>query len=135
MIRPPHCPQGRTWGRLTTRLGFFLLPAVLAALAGCASPQGGGSRASADERALAACSRQADDAYLRQNRDAIYQADQYVSGGRDSPFGGASGVANPSAGLSERYARETMVDDCLNAGTDQPGATPTPQIPTGINQP
>lgn len=115
------------------RLGALVLPAALAALAGCSVPLGGtsggsASRGTADSRALAACRRQADDAYLRQNRDAIYRADQYAGGGRDSPFANAA-PSNPTAGLSSRYGRETMVDDCLNAATNQPGATPTPPTP------
>ncbi len=111
------------------RLGTLVLPATLAALAGCGMPLGGNAaRGTADSRALAACRRQADDAYLRQNRDAIYRADQYAGGGRDSPFANVA-PSNPTAGLSSRYGRETMVDDCLNAATNQPGATPTPPPP------
>ena len=115
-------------------LSALFLPAMAAVLAGCAASQGGGARSSADARALAACRRQADDAYLRQNRGAIYAEDQYAAGGRDAPFGGASGITTPSSGLSDRYSRETMVDDCLSGDTDQPGATPTPQIPEGMDK-
>lgn len=117
-------------------LGVVLVPVALLALSGCARPLGdGGARSSASQRAMTACRQSADDAYLRQNRAEIYRADQYAGGGRDAPFGAASAGANPSAGLSNRYARETMLDDCLNGAADQPGTTPQAPPPTDDTAP
>lgn len=92
---------------------------ALAALLGLAACTGG-SRLHGSAAQQAACARRADEAYLRQNRGEIYRDDQYVSSGRDTPYAGSGVLTAPS--LSDRYAREQLLDNCLAGRSGSPGA-------------
>ena len=97
-------------------LGSAVLAALaLAALTACSTSFGtSANRAGASPQAMAACRHRADAVYEQQNRGAVYRTDMYAGSQRDAPFGGAGPAGNPSSGLSDLYARDTMVDDCLN---------------------
>ncbi len=108
------------------------LPVLMLALigvAGCGAPPDRGTVAQ-----QAACRERADEVYLRQNRAEIYRADQYATSTRDAPYGSSGVIGNTSSGLSGRYARDSMVSDCIagavNAATPGPGKTPDePAVP------
>ena len=111
--------------------GVAVLAALaLAGLTACAIPLGGGANQSAaSPKAMAACRQRADAVYTMQNRDAVYRADMFAGTQRDAPFAAAGVAANASSGLSARYARDTMVDDCLRGASgsaDAPPAAPEP---------
>jgi hypothetical protein len=95
---------------------LLLLGAALLGLTACAgAPRLHGS--AAQERA---CRARADEIYLKQNRADIYRADAYATSGKDAPFAGAGRLDAPS--LSDQYARDQILDACLNgAGDAQPG--------------
>jgi hypothetical protein len=72
---------------------------------------------------VSACRARADEVFQRQNRDQVYRVDTYNTDTRDAPFAtnGLKGVT--SAGLSQQYGRDNMVEDCLrssNAGPQPP---------------
>jgi hypothetical protein len=96
---------------------------AVAGLAACSHPIGStADRADATPKAMAACRQRADQVYDRQNPGDVYRSDMSAGGQRDAPFGGMGPPGNPSDGLSARYARETMLDDCLNGVSGSPGA-------------
>ena len=124
--------------RATIRVVPAVLPllAVLAVggLGACSHPIGStADRAGASPKAMAACRQRADEVWERQNRGEVYRNDTFATAERDSPFG-AGGMArtDPGAGLPDRYARETMLDDCLNAASGTPGTTPDAPPPAGL---
>lgn len=97
--------------------------ALLLGLTACASL----SRPHGEAAQHAACVRRADEVYSMQNRDAVYRADDYATSGRDAKFSGSGFLNAPS--LGDRYARERMLDNCLDARTGTPGgpvAAPAP---------
>ncbi len=96
---------------MSRRFPPFALLAPLAALAACQAPPprisaGGGGPS--DPNAAAYCRQQAEDVYNAQNRGARFQTDN-----RDSPFSGAYSPNTASRGLSDRYAMDNMVRDCM----------------------
>jgi hypothetical protein len=79
---------------------------------------GGGTSVRADAAAIAYCRQQAEDVYNAQHRSARIQSDT-----RDSPFSGAYLAGSSSRTLSDRYAMDTMIGDCLrNSAARQAGA-------------
>ncbi len=115
----------------------LLATLAVAGLTACATPIGGApSREAANPKAIAACRQRADAVYDQQNRGAVYRADTYAGSVRDAPFAGSGPAANPSSGLSGRYAHDTILDDCLSGasgsadvGTEAiPPATPAPAL-------
>lgn len=117
-------------------IGAVLLAALaLAGLAGCA--EGGGARSGATPKAMAACRQRADEVYERQNRGAVYRTDTFVASQRDAPFGGSGPAGNPSTGLSDRYAHDTILDDCLNgmASSTTTSGTPSPAAAAPVPAP
>ena len=115
--------------------GLALAAVALLALPGCSQPIGVGTttanRSAATPRAMAACRARADEVYERQNRAEVYHDDMMAGGMRDSPFAAAGTPGSPTAGLAGRYARETMLDDCLKGLAGTPGATPEAPLPAG----
>jgi hypothetical protein len=104
--------------------------ATLLGLAACAAPAHRHGSAAQE----AACAKRADEVFLRQNRAEIYRADQYAASGRDAPFAGAGRLDAPS--LSDRYAREQFLENCLAGRTGSAGATPEAPDPfVGANVP
>jgi hypothetical protein len=102
---------------------------ALAGLGGCAIPLGAANQSpqpSAD--AVAACNKRADQVFLSQNRDAVYQQDRYQTSQRDTPYSGA-GLSQPSAGLSDQFARHQDFQNCLNGGTDTGSTQPAKAAP------
>ncbi len=120
------------------RLPPIAVPLVLLALGACSfgAPPSSASRAS--QATLAACRERAEDVYVRQNRDLIYENDT-----SSTPYSAGPSTGLPMHGLSSQYAHQQMIDDCVrNTGADTlrtdapasaPGATaagPTPREPT-----
>ena len=113
----------------------LLLCASLAAL--WASACGGGGttvtpppptgQARADAATLAACRERADEVYNRQNRGTIYSINN-----RDAPFSGSYAPVPIDNGLSQRYAHQNMISDCVrNTGTESDRSTTyQPEPPT-----
>ena len=83
----------------------------------------------AEVAAVSACRARADEVFQRQNRDQVYRVDTYNTDTRDAPFGtnGLKGVT--SAGLSQQYGRDNMVQDCLRST----GAGPQPPMSRDIH--
>lgn len=111
------------------------LLAVSGALAACQAPPprfsggGGGGAGQGDAAAAASCRQQAEDVYNAQNRSARIQVDT-----RDTPFSGAYTPNMTSRGLSDRYAMDAMIGDCMrNASRREAGpdlsATPASAQP------
>lgn len=71
----------------------------------------------------AACRERADEVYAKQNRAELYQSDTYSTSTRDSPFGNSGLTGITSSGLSSRYARDTLVTDCLNSAAGNVGSS------------
>ena len=108
----------------------ILLPlALLLALGGCAAPP----RSHADAAQRVACQHRADEVFNTQNRDAVFRADTYATSGRDAPFGGGGYLNAPS--LSDRYAREQLVDNCLSVRSGAPAGEPAAPSPTITDAP
>ena len=98
---------------------------VLAALAGCAGPQGSSNRSSS--AAVRSCRASADASFNRQNRYLLSERDQ-----KDTPFSTSFVSGDTSRGLPSTYAYDTQLSDCLAASKvpqpDQP-ATSTQPLP------
>jgi len=78
-------------------------------LAGCG---GGGLRSTATPAQLAACRARADAVYDHQHRADLFRADALASN-RGTPFSGAGIIGGDSEDLSNRFARERLIDRCL----------------------
>jgi hypothetical protein len=116
-MNPPTPPRRAT---LASAVPAALL---LLGLVACNGPISSTSdRAGASPKAMAACRQRADQVYDMQNRGDVYRSDMIAGGQRDAPFGAVGNPGNVSTGLSARYARETMVDDCLNGLSVTPAA-------------
>jgi hypothetical protein len=99
------------------RTGLTLL--LVCGLAACATePPRRATLAEQD-----ACRARADEVVLKQNPGERYRDDLYVSGQRDSPFGG-TGVSDPTAGLGARFDRARLLDTCLRNVNAQPATAP-----------
>jgi hypothetical protein len=103
---------------LTTLLG--LAPA----LGGC----GLYTRPTAEDReARHDCDAEADRIFAARNR---YQLSERNS--TDTPYSGNTLPSNPTAGLSDQYERDTLVDNCLNhSAAGEPAAAPAATPPGG----
>lgn len=75
-----------------------------------------------DRDTIAACQDHADQVYDRLNRGAIYSV-----GDNGAPYSGTGLVGNPTAGLSDRYARDRMVERCVRVAPS--GAAVAPSVP------
>jgi hypothetical protein len=107
------------------RIGAVPAAVALALLAGCGHPLGDTSaREGVPPQTMAACRHRADEVFDRQNRADVYRSDMFSGGERDAPFAGSTLAGSPTAGLSARYARETLLDDCLNGIANRAGGTP-----------
>lgn len=79
----------------------------------------------ANSQTLAACRQRANEVFDRQNRGAIYAPNSSAN----SPFSANFTPDNPSRGLSQQFAHDRLVNDCVrNTGTgserSQPPAAP-----------
>ena len=97
----------------------------LAAIAACNStPPTAQQRA--DQETLAACRKQADQAFAEQNRGALYRENNSLS-----PFSTSYVPGNTTRGLPERYGRDEMVANCVrNIGSTPGAAVNRPPGPT-----
>nr|WP_294511345.1 hypothetical protein [uncultured Rhodopila sp.] len=90
--------------------------AILGALAlsACDGGAPASGQAQADAQTAAACRERADAVYDRQNRGDIYAPNSSVN----SPFSANYNPDNPSRGLSQLYAHDKLVSNCIrNTGT------------------
>ncbi len=108
---------------LATGLPMATAMAMVLALAACQAPPaprvsaGPGAGGPADPAAVAYCRQQAEDVYNAQNRGARLQTSN-----RDTPFSGAYTPNTTTRGLSDRYAMDAMIGDCIrNAANRQAG--------------
>ena len=117
-------------GRLP--LAGSLAVLALAGLAACAQPIGStANRAGATPKEMVACRQRADEVYNRRNPAEVYHSDMVAGGQRDAPFGGLGQPGQPGEGLPGQYARENLLDDCLNGLTgsaDAPASAETPAM-------
>ncbi len=99
-------------------LGVALL---LTALAGCAQRP---PKLSVTDRAtLAACRGHADQVYDRLNRGAIYSLSS-----NDAPNSSTGLVGDPTADLSNRFARDRMIARCVGGAGTTGGASIAPSF-------
>jgi hypothetical protein len=73
-----------------------------------------------DRDTLTACRTHADQVYDRNNRGAIYSV-----GANDAPSSSIGRVGDPTAVLSDRYARDRMIERCVR-GTGNAAAQSYP---------
>ncbi len=89
--------------------------AALLLLAGCAFPAPT-QQSRANQATVAACRQYAEDVYVSQNRDLIYQNDT-----SSTPYSAGPNTGIPTHGLSSLYAHERVIDDCVrNTGSEEP---------------
>ena len=99
---------------------------LLVVLAGCQGPPPAPTAATrADLAASAYCRQRAEEVYNAQNRGARYQTDN-----RDTPFSGAYVPSVTSRGLSDRYALDSMVSECVRNSAANRDAGPEPTAPS-----
>lgn len=102
-----------------SRLPALLAPALLLALACCQPPPPPTGQARADAATRAACRERADEIYNRQNCGTIYSITN-----RDAPFSGSYAPVPIDSGLSQRYAHQNIISDCVrNTGTESDRST------------
>lgn len=104
---------------------------ALATVAACQAPPApvapAGREGRADAANIAHCRQRAEEIYVTRNRDALYRADSSAT-----PFSGANLPSSSSRNLSDRYAMDRMIADCVrNTGersdpTAPAAATPVP---------
>jgi hypothetical protein len=84
----------------------------------------------ANQATIAACRQRAEDVYVSQNRDLIYQNDT-----TSTPYSAGPNTGIPTHGLSSLYAHQQVVDDCVrNTGTETPRNDSAPVQPEGGGQ-
>ena len=106
---------------------------LLVVLAGCQGPPPAPTGAArADLAAAAYCRQRAEEVYNVQNRGARYQSDN-----RDTPFSASYVPSVTSRGLSDRYALDAMVSECVrnSAASRDAGPEPATPNPAGPNPP
>jgi hypothetical protein len=116
MIRPPALPGLPS---VAARLRAVLLLAPLVVLAGCgAFPQ----LNQEDRDATAACKVDADRIYAARNRDEL--AERPAS---NAPYSADTLPSNPTAGLSDKYEQDQLMDTCLaRSGAGNPATNQAP---------
>ena len=102
---------------MTSRPIARLLLCCLPLLAACTVPLG--DRGTAAQRA--ACRSRADSVFEQRNPADKYRTDQYATGQRDAPLGGAPQI-DPTADLQSRYSRDQIQADCLRRLSAQPAS-------------
>jgi hypothetical protein len=106
-----------------------VLPLLCAALtlAACTGGGGGGTgETHADAATQAACRQRADEIYNQQNRGDIYRPPSQVN----TPFSADYTPGISDRGLSDLYAHEKLVSDCVrNTGTGSDRSAEQPSSP------
>ena len=92
--------------RLATA-ALAMLP-ILALLSGCAQTR----LTQEDREAVADCRQESDRIFAARNRYQLSEPNNM-----DTPLSGSGQVTTPSAGLSDQYEREELVDRCLARGS------------------
>jgi len=82
-----------------------------------------------DRETIAACQSHADQVYDRLNRGTIYSI-----GDNGAPNSSIGLVGNPTEELSDRYARDRMIDRCVR-GVAPSGAAVAPAVPPPAPKP
>jgi hypothetical protein len=106
------------------RLGMLMT--CLVALSACEAPPTGG-QARADAATRTACEQRANQVYDQQNRGEIYSPQSQVN----TPYSANYAPAGTDRGLSELFAHDRMVSDCVRntgTGTDRSPSAP-PAVP------
>jgi hypothetical protein len=107
-----------------TCLRIAMLTGTLLGATALSACDGGGpqtSQAQADTQTAAACRQRANEIYDRQNRGDIYAPNSSAN----SPFSANYNPDNPSRGLSQLYAHDTLVSNCVrNTGTGSERSQP-----------
>lgn len=116
-----------------TSLALLAAP-LLSVVAACQAPPSrpvgaGGGGAGADPAVAAYCRQRAEEVYNTQNRSARIQTDS-----RDSPFSGSYVPSVTSRGLSDRYAMDAMISDCMRNSSARAGGM-DPEVTMGTQQP
>jgi hypothetical protein len=94
------------------RLPSLAVPLIALALGACSFGAPPPSK-SASQATMAACRERAEDVYIRQNRDLIYENDNSTT-----PYSAGPSTGLPMHGLSSQFAHQQMIDDCVrNTGT------------------
>ena len=93
----------------------------------------GGGLGNADPATRAACTQSAERVYNVRNRGDIYAPQSSVN----APFSANYGAGSTERGLSDQYAREAMIRDCVrNTGTEtNRSVPPTPRTPSPVARP
>lgn len=130
MIPPPRVRRAALPPGAVHVLVPGLVLVMVTGLAGCSHTIGTTSdRAGATPKAMAACRQRADEVFARRNPADVYRSDMNAGGLRDAPFGGMGVPGNATDGLSARYSRETILDDCLNGASGSAEVSPSPDAP------
>ena len=105
--------------QVLTRSGLL----ALLLCGGCSTPRS----SQADLSTQDACRSLADQSYDEQHRDMLSRGDSQST----TPFSGSGTISLPSDGLSDRYAHEVAIDNCVSRRTSstQGGASFGPQGP------
>ena len=107
------------------RLRRCLLTGLLV-LSGCGDQPPLTGQAQADAETRAACRQRAEAVYDQQNRGQIYSPLPSVN----SPFSANYLPDQPDRGLSQLYAHDKLVSDCVrNNGTGAERSQPRPAVP------
>ncbi|HTW72708.1 MAG TPA: hypothetical protein VME47_22710 [Acetobacteraceae bacterium] len=123
MIRP--APRSCMRGRLSLALMPLLLGACTFPLG--APPSTPESRA--QQSLLEACRRRADEVYNLTHRGDIYASESQVN----TPYSADYQPGLPERGLSQLYARDQMVSDCVRNTGAEGNRTPSgTELPSGI---
>ena len=114
--------------RIVASLGALLGTIALSAC-GDTLPRSGQARA--DAETTAACRHRADEIYDRQNRAEIYSPQSSVN----TPFSGNYNPGLPDRNLSQLFAHDKLISDCVrNTGTGSERTQPPAGQPPA-NQP
>lgn len=92
---------------------------LTAALSACQAPSVTG-QAAADAQTRAACRERANQVYDQQNRGEIYSPPPQVN----TPYSANYTPERPDRGLSDLFAHDRFVNDCVRNGTGAERVTP-----------
>lgn len=92
----------------------------------------GGGVGQTDAATRAACTQHAEDVYNQRNRGEIYTPQSSVN----TPFSANYNPGVTTRGLSDRYARDSMIRDCVrNTGTETSRDVPPPPATGAVVRP
>ena len=110
----------------SSNMSRLVLPLVFSTLALAACARAPAPAAQSDAAARAECRQRADEVYTRQNRAAIYSPSAPVN----APFSANYQPGTTDRGLSQLFAHENMIRDCVRGAATGPApSTPGPSAP------